>query len=112
MFQLLMGARSSMSDALIRIKRGTRSQIDSAASSNGLAAGEPYLITDEGRLAVGTGVDSYAAMLKEGDSLPSPAVVFPFYKADGNSDPINLTSDNKLPFFNSTGTASNIPLVI
>lgn len=37
------------------LKRGTRAQINSAISSNGLNLGEPYLITDEGRLAVGTG---------------------------------------------------------
>jgi hypothetical protein len=37
-----------------RIKRGTVAQINSVAGASGLAAGEPYLITDQGgRLAVG-----------------------------------------------------------
>jgi hypothetical protein len=37
----------------LTIKRGSRSQIDAAALANGLAAGEPYLITDENRIAIG-----------------------------------------------------------
>lgn len=45
----------------LRIKRGTRAQLDAAAAANGLAVGEPYLITDEGRIAVGTGTTTYAA---------------------------------------------------
>lgn len=41
------------------IKRGTRSQINAAAGSAGLNAGELYLITDEGKLAVGTSASAY-----------------------------------------------------
>lgn len=44
----------------IKIKRGTRSQLNAAAAANGLAAGEPYLITDENRLAIGLTVSTYA----------------------------------------------------
>ncbi len=44
----------------IKIKRGTRAQLNAAASANGLAAGEPYLITDENRLAIGLTVSTYA----------------------------------------------------
>lgn len=51
----------------LRIKRGSRSAIDTAAGSSGLAAGEPYLITDEARLAVGTAAGAYAAMAKEAE---------------------------------------------
>ena len=43
----------------IKIKRGTRAQLNAAASANGLQMGEPYLITDEGRLAVGLTVSTY-----------------------------------------------------
>jgi hypothetical protein len=42
----------------------------------------------------------------------TPSGAFPFYKANGGSDPISLTSDNKLPFYVAAGTTSNIPLVI
>jgi hypothetical protein len=44
----------------IRVKRGTRAQLAAAAAANALAAGEPYLITDEGVLAVGTAAGTYA----------------------------------------------------
>ncbi len=44
----------------IKIKRGTRAQLNAAASANGLATGEPYLITDENRLAIGLTVSTYA----------------------------------------------------
>ena len=37
---------------------------------------------------------------------------FPFFKANGTSDPINFTVDNKLPFFNAAGTAKNIALTV
>ena len=51
----------------VRIKRGTRAQIESAKTHGELAAGEPYLITDENRLAVGIAPNAYAAMAKEGE---------------------------------------------
>lgn len=49
----------------VKVKRGTKSQLDAAAASGTLALGEPYLITDEGRLAVGLGSSSYASMAKQ-----------------------------------------------
>jgi len=52
----------------IRIKRGTRAQLDAAASSNGLIVGEPYLITDEDRMAVGTAVNAYETYAKESET--------------------------------------------
>lgn len=44
----------------IKIKRGTRTQLNAAASASGLVQGEPYLITDENRLAIGLTVSTYA----------------------------------------------------
>lgn len=52
----------------LRIKRGTRSQLNTAAAASGLASGEPYLITDEGRVAVGTGATTYAVAEKQADT--------------------------------------------
>ncbi|MBP6807023.1 MAG: hypothetical protein KAX51_08600 [Chromatiaceae bacterium] len=48
---------------ILLAKRGTRAQLNAAATANGLHAGEPYLITDEGRLAVGLAVGSYAELV-------------------------------------------------
>lgn len=44
----------------IRIKRGTRAQIEAAAAEDGLRLGEPYLMTDEDRVVVGTGTGAFS----------------------------------------------------
>jgi thiamine monophosphate kinase len=36
---------------------------------------------------------------------------FPFYKAAGTVDNINLVSGTALPFFNASGTAKNVALI-
>lgn len=48
----------------IRIKRGTRAEIVAAAAADGLAAGEPYLITDEDNLALATSVSTFQTFVK------------------------------------------------
>lgn len=60
--------------ALIQFKRGTRAQIDAAAGANQLAVGEPYLITDEGRVAVGTGAATYQEVRLPADAI-DPALL-------------------------------------
>jgi len=45
--------------ATIKVKRGTRSEINTAASASGLNQGELYLITDEDVLAVGISTSTY-----------------------------------------------------
>lgn len=55
--------------AQIRIKAGTRAQLDAAALANGLVAREPYFITDESRFAVGTATNAYQATVKEGEAI-------------------------------------------
>lgn len=52
----------------LRIKRGTRAQLNAAASGGQLAAGELYLITDENLLAVGISASAYQAAAREGES--------------------------------------------
>ena len=49
----------------IKAKRGTREQLNTAAGSSGLIQGEPYLITDEDRLAVGLSTSTYKGYAKE-----------------------------------------------
>jgi hypothetical protein len=49
----------------ILIKSGTRTQVETAKTNNLLKPAEPYLITGEGRLAVGLTSGSYASFVKE-----------------------------------------------
>ncbi len=53
--------------ALIRLKRGTRAQLQSAASGGELHEGEPYYVTDEERFAVGTGSSGFVEPVMPGD---------------------------------------------
>lgn len=48
----------------IQIKRGTRAQIEAAKAAGQLRDGEPYLITDENRVAVGTSSNGYSSFAK------------------------------------------------
>jgi hypothetical protein len=43
----------------LKFKSGTRAQLNTAASSNGLLSGEPYFITDENRIAIGASTSTY-----------------------------------------------------
>lgn len=53
-------------------KRGTRAQINAAASGSELRAGEVYLITDEARLTVGTAANSHQPVAKQGEGGVDP----------------------------------------
>ena len=52
----------------VQIKRGTRAQVNAAAAASGLKAGEPYLITDENRIALGLSATTYEAYAKQSES--------------------------------------------
>lgn len=54
--------------ASVRIKRGTRAQINAAATAGQLAEGEVYLITDEQRLSVGTSASAHAPAAKQSEA--------------------------------------------
>ena len=49
-------------------KRGTRSEINVAAATGALNAGEVYLITDENRIAIGTSTSTYESYAKESEA--------------------------------------------
>jgi hypothetical protein len=49
-------------------KRGTRAQIDAAATANTLRTGEVYLITDEARLTVGTAANVHTPLAKQSEA--------------------------------------------
>jgi hypothetical protein len=61
-------------------KRGTRAQIDAAASASQLRKGEVYLITDEGRLTVGTASNAHEPAAKQSEA------------GGGGSDPWSWTT--------------------
>lgn len=48
----------------IQIKRGTRAQIEAAKVAGQLKDGEPYLIIDENRIAVGISPSGYSSFVK------------------------------------------------
>lgn len=51
----------------VQHKRGTRAALDALTASSGLVIGQIYYITDEARLAIATGVNSYQAVAKQGE---------------------------------------------
>jgi len=53
-------------------KRGTRAQVDAAATANAWRVGEVYLITDEGRLTVGTSESTHQPAAKQGEGGGDP----------------------------------------
>jgi hypothetical protein len=53
-------------------KRGTRAQVDAAATANALRVGEVYLITDEARLTVGTSASTHQPAAKQGEGGGDP----------------------------------------
>lgn len=55
----------------IKVLRTTRANLNTQAGLGNLLAGEPYLITDESRLAVATSTSAYKAFVREDDpSVP------------------------------------------
>ena len=49
--------------ARLRVKRGTYAQLQAAGTAGQLVQGEPYLVTDQGRLGVGTSATGWSAHL-------------------------------------------------
>ena len=90
--------------ANVRIKRGTRAQIEAAAAGGTLADGEPYLITDEGRIAVGTGTGTFSAMAtqEEMETFANVAIRTP-----SNALPLNMATGVDPDEVTLTGSAYN-----
>jgi hypothetical protein len=79
----------------ILIKRGTREQINLAATpGNSLSLGELYLITDEGRLAVGTGSNTYQDFLKANEAAPLDADLTAIAALSGTSGVLRKDAAN------------------
>lgn len=77
----------------IRVRRGTRSQINAAAAGGQLIQYEPLFITDEDRFGVATSTTTYATTANEGeggsgtvyvgDTAPDPNVHKEWYTLEG-----------------------------
>lgn len=59
--------------SIIKIKRGTKAQITAAAGTSSLNQGEPYLITDEGRISIGTGSTTFVDLARFDEIQPIDA---------------------------------------
>lgn len=59
----------------IQIKRGTRAQIEAAKVAGQLKDGEPYLITDENRLAVGVSSSGYSSFVKTNELVDEKVAI-------------------------------------
>ena len=78
----------------LKIKRGSYAQLVAAAAADQLKEGEPYLITDQGRIAVGTSTstfevfaklsevsqNTFATLQQEIDALKAVVAKMPKYK--------------------------------
>lgn len=123
--------------AKILLKRGTRAQLDAAAAAAALAEGEPYLISDEGRLAIASGASAYQAAAMRGAAeifsmVDLPAGAAPEAPATGtlrlygrslagrclpewvggcglNTMPQPLLGQNKLALWNPPGNGTTVP---
>lgn len=52
--------------ATIKLRRGTKANLDVLAASSGLLQGEPYFLTDKESVAVGTTASTYSEMAISG----------------------------------------------
>jgi|DEB0MinimDraft_6_1074348.scaffolds.fasta_scaffold03982_5 hypothetical protein len=91
--------------ATIKVKRGTRSEINTAASASGLNQGELYLITDEDVLAVGTSSSTYEDVNSAGLTNLVTDVTGTLPIANGGTGLTALGSAGQVLKVNSAGNA-------
>ena len=56
----------------LKIKRGSYAQLVAAAAADQLKEGEPYLISDQGRIAIGTSTSTFEVFAKLSEVAQSP----------------------------------------
>lgn len=108
----------------IKLIRTTKANLETQKTASGLLEGEPYLITDEGRVAVGTGVNSYSEMAKKSEistggggiwtSLTgtyASATTFTFTPASEPDKHVKLIQLSLLTLTDSAGTTRRIGYV-
>lgn len=67
----------------IKILRTTRANLNTQAGSGNLLVGEPYLITDEGRIAVALTTSTYEEFVKASE-LPHVGTTAPASPSEGD----------------------------
>ncbi len=92
-------------------KRGTRAQIDAAASANALKTGEVYLITDEARLTIGTAANAHAAAAKQGEGGGSDPWVWQKLAADVANSNVTLAPVTGLSFTATPNTTYLVEVI-
>lgn len=92
-------------------KRGTRSQIDAAATANGLKAGEVYLLTDEARLTVGTAANAHQPLAKQGEGGGSDPWTWQKLAADVANSTTSLAAVTGLSFTAAANTTYLVEVI-
>lgn len=92
-------------------KRGTRAQIDAAATANGLRVGEVYLLTDEARLTVGTAADAHQPLAKQGEGGGSDPWTWQKLAADAANSTTTLAAVTGLSFVAAVNTTYLVDVV-
>lgn len=92
-------------------KRGTRAQIDAAATTNSLRTGEVYLITDEARLTVGTAVNAHQPLSKEGEGGGSDPWTWQKLATDVANSTVTLAPVTGLSFAAAANTTYLVEVV-
>lgn len=77
---------------LLKIKRGTAAQLASAITGQTLNQGEPYLITDENRIAIGLSNNSFERMAKLSEIQPIDADLTAIAALSGTSGLLKKTA--------------------
>jgi hypothetical protein len=85
-------------------KRGTRAQVDAAATANALRTGEVYLITDEARLTVGTAANAHQALAKQGEGSGSDPWTWQKLAADVANSTVTLAPVTGMSFAAAANT--------
>jgi hypothetical protein len=94
-------------------KRGTRAQINAAASANQLRTGEVYLITDEARLTVGTATNAHSPVAKQSEAGGGGSDPWSWSKlaADVANSTVTLAPVTGLSFTASANTTYLVELI-
>ena len=92
-------------------KRGTRAQIDAAATSSGLKSGEVYLITDEARLTVGTAANAHSPLAKQSEAGGGDPWMWQKLSADVSNSTVTLAAVTGLSYAATANTTYLIELI-
>ena len=106
-----MALHSSLTDPNIHEPKGASTAADGevyVADGVGSGAWTARLPTQTGNSGKYLTTDGTSASWA---TVTTASFYFPFYKASGTSDVINLVSGTALPFYKASGSASNISLI-